>query len=152
MKNSKNHKNLGFSLVELLIVITIIGILSTVVLSSLSNSRARAYDSKVKQNLRNFRTAADIYFTNQSPAGYGPATVACNAGIFNDVDASNGSPGIYLAVGNLPDFAVPVCNSSDSAYAVKSPLYSANEYWCVDSKGFSGVVPGVITGPTTICP
>jgi len=144
----------GFSLVELLIVITIIGVLSTIILNSLSNARSRAYDSKVKQQLSNFRTAAEVYFQNQDPNGYGPASASCDTGItlFTNVTVSNGTPGIYIAAGNLPDFAVPVCQASLSAYAVKAPLYSGNEYWCVDSKGFSGVVPGAITGPTTICP
>ena len=149
MKNSK-----GFSLIELLIVIAIIGILSTIVLNSLSNARSRAYDSKVKQQLSSFRTAAEVYFSNQSPNGYGPAVLgpACSAGIFDDFSPINGTPGIYLAVGNLPDGTQIVCNSNVSAYAVKASLYSGNEYWCVDSRGFSGLIAGTITGPTTICP
>lgn len=144
----------GFSLIELLIVITIIGVLSSIVLSSLSNSRARAYDSKVKQQLSSFRTAAEIYFSNNGDS-YGPPAADCAAvgSIFTNVQPQNGTPGIYIAPGNLPDFAEPpTCQSTNSAYAVKASLYSGNEYWCVDSKGFSGLIPGLITGPTTICP
>lgn len=144
--------NKGFSLVELLIVITIIGILSSIILQSLSNSRARAYDSKIKQQLSSFRTAAEIYFSSQN--GYGPNVPGpdCGSGMFNDVIASNGSPGIFIAPGNLPSFVQLACSSSASAYAVKASLYSGDQYWCVDSKGFSGMINGVITGPTTICP
>ncbi len=140
----------GFSLVELMIVITIIGILSTIVLQSLSNARSRAYDSKVKQQLSSFRTAAEIYFTNNENS-YGPA-INCGSGVFNDVDAVNGSPGLYIAEGNLPDFAIPVCQSTDSAYAVQVPLYSGNEYWCIDNKGSSRTISGSIEGPSTFCP
>ena len=46
----------GFSLIELLISITIVGIIATVVLQSVSRSRERAYDSKIKQQLNSFRT------------------------------------------------------------------------------------------------
>ena len=135
----------GFSLIELLIVITIVGVLSTIILSSISNSRARAYDSKIKQQLSSFRTAAEIYFTNQTPNSYnttGSPITSCANGIFNDVDAVNGAPGLYIAPGNLPDFAQPVCGAADSgsAYAVKATLYSGNEYWCVDNKGSSRMV------------
>lgn len=142
----------GFSLVELLIVITIIGVLSTIVLSNISNSRARAYDSKVKQQLSNFRTGAEIYFTNQEPTTYGPTSVSCSNGIFNDVSPENGSPGLYIAAGNLPDLTQVVCGSTGSAYAVKATLYSGTDYWCVDNRGASRMITGPIGASVTFCP
>lgn len=147
----KKIKNKGFSLVELLIVICIIGILSTIVLSSVSNSRARAYDSKIKQQLSSFRTAAEIYFSNQTPSSYGPTTSVCSAGIFNDVDATNGSPGLYIAAGNIPSFSDIKCGSNGTDYAIKATLYSGNEYWCIDNKGSSRIIPGAIGDATTFC-
>jgi len=141
----------GFSLIELLIVITIIGVLSTIILGSVSNSRSRAYDSKVKQQLSSFRTAAEIYFTNRVPNSYGPASSVCNAEIFNNVSPADGSPGLYIAEGNIPDFTQVVCGSTDSAYAVKATLSSGNEYWCVDNKGASRAISGAPTSGT-FCP
>lgn len=144
--------NRAFTLIELLVVITIIGILSTIILSSLSTSRARAYDSKVKQQLSSFRAAAEMYFLNQNPTGYGPATSDCNAGIFNNFDSQNGTPGVYIAPGNLPDPTTVVCGSTNSSYAVKATLYSGNEYWCVDNNGASRLVAGPIGVSDTFCP
>ena len=141
----------GFSLIELLIVITIVGLLSTIVLGSISNSRARAYDSKIKQQLASFRTAAEIYFGNQVPNSYTPATNSCTSGIFNDVSSANGTPGLYIAAGNLPDFTQLFCGATDSAYALKATLYSGNEYWCVDNKGSSRMIAGTPTSGT-FCP
>jgi prepilin-type N-terminal cleavage/methylation domain-containing protein len=145
-------KNKGFSLIELMISITIVGIIATIVLSNLSNSRARAYDSKVIQQLRSFRTAADIYFGSQSPTGYGPATAGCGSGIFNDFSKSNGTPGIYIAAGNLPSGTQTACQSNDGAYAVKATLYSGSEYWCVDNKGAFRKIDTPIDGPSLFCP
>ena len=144
-------KNFGFSLVELMMVINIIGALSAIILNSVSNSRARAYDSKIKQQLSSFRVAAEMYFLNQMPNSYS-LSVDCSSGMFNDVDSQNGSPSLYIAPGNLPDFSIPVCQSTESSYAVKAPLYSGNEYWCVDSKGASRLIEGAIDGPSTFCP
>lgn len=137
-------------MIELLIVITIIGVLSTIILSSVSNSRARAYDSKVKQQLSGFRTAAEMYFTNQGRYNetVGVPISDCGAGMFNNVDAINGTPGLYIAEGNLPDFANPVCGSTDSDFAVKATLYSGNEYWCVDNRGASRAIQGTPTSGT----
>ncbi|MCL4365709.1 type II secretion system GspH family protein [Patescibacteria group bacterium] len=120
----------GFSLIELLISITIIGVLATIVLNSVSNSRAKAYDSKIKQQLDSFRIAAEMYFTNQSPNSYGPAVPVCTAGIFNNVDPVNGSPGLYIDPANLPDFTQVVCGSTDSEYAVKATLFSGSVKRC----------------------
>lgn len=145
-------KQKGMTLVELLIVITIIGVLSTIILSSLSASRARAYDSKVKQQLWSFRSAAEIYFNSQDPVNYGPVVPVCNAGIFAEMSQSLGSPGIYLEPNNLPSNTVVVCGSSGSAYAVKASLYSGNEYWCVDSRGAAKLVSGAIGTSATVCP
>lgn len=149
---AKLKNNRGFSLVELLIVITIVGMLATIILTNLSNSRERAYDSKIKQQLSSFRTSAEIYFTNQMPNGYGPVSVSCSTGIFNDVDETNGSPGLYIAAGNIPDFSTVVCGSSDSEYAIKATLYSGNDYWCVDNKGSSRMISGPVGASATFCP
>ena len=52
----KNQK--GFTLIELLVVIAIIGILATVVISSLSDARQRAKDAAAFANIRNVLPAA----------------------------------------------------------------------------------------------
>ncbi|HEX8591585.1 MAG TPA: type II secretion system protein [Candidatus Paceibacterota bacterium] len=46
----------GFTLIELLVVIAIIGVLSSVVLASLSLSRARAKDTAVRSEVRQMST------------------------------------------------------------------------------------------------
>lgn len=152
IRSTLSYAHKGFSLVELLISITIIGIMATIVLTSVSNARSRAYDAKIKQQLSSFRTAAEVYFANQMPNSYGPESVSCVSGIFNDFDPANGSPGLYVADGNLPDFTQVVCGSSDSAYAVKATLYSGDTYWCVDSKGSSRMAQGEIGASATFCP
>ncbi len=146
------NKSKGFSLIELMISITIMGLLATIVLQNLSRSRERAYDSKVRQQLAGFRTAAEIYYTSQTPNSYGPATVGCASGVFNNVNPVNGSPALYIAEGNLPYGTQVVCQSSDTEYAVKASLYSGESYWCIDNKGSFREIQGLIEGPGTFCP
>ncbi len=63
-------KQRGFTLIELLVVIAIIGILAGIVLTSLMRARTAALDSKHLQELRQIKTALELYNTanNRYPA------------------------------------------------------------------------------------
>lgn len=61
----------GFTLLELLVVIAIIGILSSVVMVSLSNSRAKARDAVRLSSLNTVKTALELYYDKY---GYYPAS------------------------------------------------------------------------------
>jgi type II secretion system protein G len=85
-KNNKSPK--GFTLIELLVVIAIIGVLSSVVLTSLSSARSKANAAKRVSDIHQIRTAIEAYYS--STGGY-PSTgnswqTQCN--IFGTPNAS----------------------------------------------------------------
>ena len=57
IKAKKNNK--GFTLVELMIVVAIIGILAAIAIPQFSAYRAKAFNSAAQSDLKNFKTAME---------------------------------------------------------------------------------------------
>ena len=57
------NKKSGFTLIEMIVVIAIIGILSTLILISVSSVRKSSIDTRRKSNLENVRGAINTYYS-----------------------------------------------------------------------------------------
>ena len=58
------RKNEGFTLIELMIVIAIIGILAAIAIPQFSAYRTRSYNSSAESDLRNAATAQEAYYVD----------------------------------------------------------------------------------------
>ena len=76
MRNLINRKDRGFTLIDLLVVIAIIGILAAVVLVSLTSARGKARDSRRVADMRQLQTAFELYYNDWSQY---PATLTLAA-------------------------------------------------------------------------
>ncbi len=61
MINYLKEKN-GFTLIEMLVVVSLIGVLTTLVAANLNSARERARDTQRKSDLRNLETALRLYY------------------------------------------------------------------------------------------
>jgi len=144
-------RNQGFTLIELLVVIAIIGILSAVVLASLSTARNKGNDASVKSNLHTVITQAAVYFSDNGNTygdfndGLGgpaicPVPSDTNASVFGDTVIKNA---IASAIAYTPVGGVSSCHSTNTTFvtAVSRPSVPdsvpPSVYWCVDSTGQS---------------
>ncbi len=66
MKLNKYSRNAGFTLVEIMIVVAIIGLLATILIPSLKNARSNAQAKGCLINLQRIGAAADMFATEKS--------------------------------------------------------------------------------------
>jgi len=79
MKFNEKRGQKGFTLIELMIVIAIIGILAAIAIPQFSKYRARGYMAATRSDVKNAYTAAVAYFSDH-PAGTGPSAAELTDG------------------------------------------------------------------------
>ena len=161
----RNNFSKGFTLIELLVVIAIIGILSSVVLSSLNTARSRGANAAVKNNLANLRSQAELFYEDTSSTYSG---LCADTKFRQGIDAAHSASGSTLGVvvvaataqTGTPPNSTTNCRANASSWSVSTPLRVSEvvsgvtrNYWCVDSTGFSGARANVSgTGTPYACP
>jgi type IV pilus assembly protein PilA len=91
------RKNEGFTLIELMIVIAIIGILAAIAIPQFSAYRQRSYNSSANADLRNAATAQEAYYvdhmryTNVAGDLVGTYGLFTSKGVIFTVNAGNAS-------------------------------------------------------------
>jgi type IV pilus assembly protein PilA len=116
----------GFSLIELLIVISIIGILALIAIPQFSAYKARAHDSDAKANLNKILLACKAYWGNNL------ATDICAvADVTNDTYGFASSENITVTDGK----------GTERAFSATAKHASSSKSWSIDANGLISLVP-----------
>ena len=90
--------NMGFSLIELLIVLTIIGIIASIAIPNLLASRRAANEASAQSSLRTISTCEASYQATDGAGSYGNLT-ALGARKLTDAVLASGNKSGYQLVG-----------------------------------------------------
>lgn len=136
----------AFTLVEVLIVVTIMAIILSIMMVSVGNARDKAKDAAIKANLSGMRSEGEVYATDNPGSGYaGFCTIYAKT-----VEYQN-------AVLNLNKEGLGCQESLDGKEwaGCADLVYEAGNYWCVDwqanAKKLAGDCDPAIWANTT-CP
>lgn len=154
MYQNKGLSTKGFTLIELLVVIAVIGILASVIMSSTSVSRAKAYDGKIKEQMLIIRSQAEIFYNNNASSYAGVCTVA--GGVTTQLAAAHSAAGVtggIVTTGTVQNATTTNCFADASGYAVSVKLRvpSTTTYLCVDSRNQTLTTTTPLAANTNFC-
>lgn len=98
LKSLLKNRQAGFTIVELLIVIVVIGILAAIVLNTFSGVQARARNTERQTDIKSLASQLEVFYAdpaNANPGNYplgstiiSPATVASVQSVLKNIDAN----------------------------------------------------------------
>lgn len=151
----KKKLSKGFTLIELLVVIAIIGILAALVLVALGNARDKANDARIKSDIGQLRTLAEVYYDSNSASYTGldtcfdtPSSANCAGGIENSITS------LRTDLGSAQGTLTLNTNVTSSAFCISHNLKSnTGSFVCVDATGvFKEDTSATCGAAATACP
>ena len=124
---SLKRRSQGFTIVELLIVIVVIGILALLVITTYSGIQAKARNAKRQTDIQSLQTQLEAFFSQN---GYYPSLGDFNSTSWRATNMKS------LDAGALVDPS-STCNPSTTSCLVAAPAAKSYSYAVTDSNGAS---------------
>jgi prepilin-type N-terminal cleavage/methylation domain-containing protein len=112
-----DKKDHGFTLIELMIVIAIIGILAAIAIPQFSAYRKRSYNSSAQADVRNIATAEEAYYVESS--GYTSTLSTLTGSVYGYYQSNNVTTSLGCDTSNYT--ITGYHGSGDKTYTLTGP-------------------------------